>query len=138
LPVILVDSNVFLDALNPSERWHLWSSTQMAEALEIGAFTSPVVVAEIGARFDSAASLAEALSVFAVPVQAIDVPTAWRAGQAYREWIRNGGRRGALLPDFIIGAQASTVGAQLLTRDSRRFRSYFPELDLIMPETTND
>jgi predicted nucleic acid-binding protein len=136
--VILIDTNVFLDVLDPGEQWHAWSSAHMAEALEIGAFTSPVVVAEIGARFGSAVDLAEALAAFAVPVQAIDVPTAWRAGQAYREWIRNGGRRGALLPDFIIGAQASTAGAQLLTRDPRRFRSYFPELDLIMPELTND
>jgi len=136
--VILIDTNIFLDALDPLEQWHDWSSAQLAEAIEIDAFTSPVVIAEIGARFGSAEALSEALAVFAVPVQAIDVAAAWRAGQAYREWIRNGGRRGALLPDFIIGAQASVAGAQLLTRDPRRFRSYFPELDLILPETTDD
>src|SRR6476659_1846149 len=37
------------------------------------------------------------------------------------------------LPDFYIGAHAAVRGASLLTRDARRYRSYFPSLDVIAP-----
>jgi predicted nucleic acid-binding protein len=59
---------------------------------------------------------------------------AWRGGQAYREYRKRGGDRPPLLPDFLIGGHAQALGATLLTRDPRRFRSYFPDLNLITPE----
>jgi predicted nucleic acid-binding protein len=37
------------------------------------------------------------------------------------------------LPDFYIGAHALTGGMTLLTRDARRYRSYFPALRVIAP-----
>jgi predicted nucleic acid-binding protein len=40
-----------------------------------------------------------------------------------------------VLPDFLIGAHASAKGYRLLTRDGRRYRSYFPKLDIIAPDT---
>jgi predicted nucleic acid-binding protein len=38
-----------------------------------------------------------------------------------------------ILPDFIIGAHAIIERMHLLTRDVRRYRSYFPGLKLIAP-----
>jgi predicted nucleic acid-binding protein len=38
-----------------------------------------------------------------------------------------------VLPDFFIGAQAAVRGWPLLTRDARRFRTYFPTLDVLTP-----
>jgi len=37
------------------------------------------------------------------------------------------------LPDFFIGAHASIAGLKLLTRDAKRYRRYFPKLQLIAP-----
>jgi len=41
----------------------------------------------------------------------------------------------ATLPDFLIGAHAAVKGYTLLTRDARRYRQYFPDLDIIAPDS---
>jgi len=42
--------------------------------------------------------------------------------------------RSAPLPDFYIGAHAETDNLTLLTRDARRYRSYFPAVKLVTPQ----
>jgi len=37
------------------------------------------------------------------------------------------------LPDFFIGAHALVMGWKLATRDTERYRLYFPKVELIEP-----
>jgi predicted nucleic acid-binding protein len=37
------------------------------------------------------------------------------------------------MPDFYVGAHALIAGMELLTRDAKRYRSYFPALKVIAP-----
>jgi predicted nucleic acid-binding protein len=55
------------------------------------------------------------------------------AGKAFLAYRRSGGVKTGVLPDFFIGAHAAVVGMPLLTRDARRYQSYFPKLALISP-----
>lgn len=58
---------------------------------------------------------------------------AFLAGKAFFAYKRKGGQRSAPLADFFIGAHAAVAGLQLLTRDPRRYRTYFPTVRLIAP-----
>jgi predicted nucleic acid-binding protein len=59
---------------------------------------------------------------------------AFLAGKAFVEYRRRGGSRRSPLPDFFIGAHAAVAGLRLLTRDSGRYRTYFPTVDLVAPD----
>ncbi len=133
--MILVDANVLIDVLEPASRWYDWSFARLREASDHGAFTNYVVAAEVGSRFESGNALQQLFAALALPVRDMDFDSAHQAGLAYTRWIRNGGRRGVILADLLIGAQASSLEAAILTRDTRRFRIYFPDLHLITPET---
>jgi len=39
-----------------------------------------------------------------------------------------------VLPDFFIGAHAEITRWSILTRDIGRYRTYFPDVDLIAPK----
>jgi predicted nucleic acid-binding protein len=57
------------------------------------------------------------------------------AGKAFGQYRNSGGSRAGILPDFLIGAHAAYLSVPLLTRDTRRYRSYFPDLELIAPDS---
>ena len=56
------------------------------------------------------------------------------AGKAFSAYRRSKGTKQNVLPDFFIGAHATVLSVPLLTRDARRYRTYFPSLELICPE----
>lgn len=61
----------------------------------------------------------------------------WAAGflaaRAFLAYRRRGGSRPTPLPDFFIGAHAALGGYTLLTRDRRRYKTYFPRLRIVAP-----
>ena len=69
-------------------------------------------------------------------IERLELPyeAAFLAGKAFLSYRRRGGRRSAPLADFYIGAHAAVAGLRLLTRDPRRYRTYFPTVNLIAPE----
>jgi predicted nucleic acid-binding protein len=57
------------------------------------------------------------------------------AGKIFQKYRAAGGSRSGVLPDFFIGAHAAVVGMPLLTRDVQRYRTYFPSVILLAPQT---
>ena len=58
---------------------------------------------------------------------------AFLAGKVHLSYRRKGGTKSNVLPDFFIGAHAAVLGCPILTRDARRYATYFPMVRLIAP-----
>jgi hypothetical protein len=131
---IFVDSNVLLDVLTEPSEWAEWSATALAAAANRAPLViNAIVYAEISIRFPTIEALEAALPRNLLHREPISENAAFLAGKAFLAYRRRGGTRTAPLPDFLIGAHAATAGHTLLTRDSARYRTYFPRLPLIAP-----
>jgi predicted nucleic acid-binding protein len=93
-----------------------------------------VVYAEVASCFKSNDDLDLFLRDFSIRVLPITDEAAYLAAIARQTYRRLGRHRIATLPDFFIGAHASTAGMKLLTRDTTRFTTYFPKVKLISPK----
>ena len=134
MSVTLIDTNVLLDLVTNDATWADWSIRQLdMAALRGPLFINDVVYAELSVRFAAIETLEDALDEALVSVAAIPRAALFLAGKAFQRYREAGGTRTGVLPDFFIGAHASVVGLPLLTRDPRRYRSYFPAIDLVTP-----
>jgi predicted nucleic acid-binding protein len=132
--VTLVDSNVVLDVLTGDAIWFDWSIAQM----EIAARAGPLIIneavyAEVSVGFATIERLDSTLSASGLAFTPSPRAALFLAGKAFRSYRASGGSRTGVLPDFFIGAHAAVRGAALLTRDVRRYRTYFPTVELISP-----
>jgi predicted nucleic acid-binding protein len=131
---VLVDSNVILDVATQDPEWADWSSETLALIAEESVLViNPVIYAEVSVGFETIEVLQEVLRIEIFRREVLPYAAAFLAGKAFIDYRRRGGERSAPLPDFYIGAHAAVAGLRLLTRDPRRYRSYFPTVELIAP-----
>ena len=123
------------DVFGAASAWRDWSRRALADAGRRGPLViDHVVLAELHATWHAPAEVTARLAALGIETLALTDATAIRAGHAHRAYRTHDGPRAAILADFLIGAHAVTLGYPLLTRDKRRFASYFPELTIIAPE----
>jgi predicted nucleic acid-binding protein len=132
---VLVDSNVILDVLTEDSKWLEWSASSLAVCAEQAILViNPIIYAEVSVRFESIEEVEDALAASYFRRDSLPWEAAFLAGKCFLRYRRRGGRRASPLPDFYIGAHAAVRGMKLLTRDTRRYRTAFPTLELISPE----
>ena len=153
--ITAVDTNVLLDLLVPGAPSAEDSRVALAAAYADGAVViSEAVYAELAARFPDRESLDQFLADTGLALMPSTRESLARVGHAWREYAR---RRPAsfscphcgseqqvtcrscgatlqprehVLAYFLIGAHAMVHADQLLTRDRRYYRTYFPQLRL--------
>lgn len=132
---VLVDSNIFLDMFQGGGTSN-WSRGNLVKEGSVATLViNPVIWSEISVRFPAEADLVDSLAGLSLHKAPIPYEAAFMAGKAHLAYRQNGGVRERTLPDFLIGAHAQVAGHRLLTRDATRYRSYFPDLDIIAPDT---
>jgi len=131
---ILIDTNVILDVVGRDPAWTDWSRAQLNEAAmrdEIA--INEVVYAELSAGYRRFEDLDEFIARAGLVLVQTPRPALFLSGKAFQRYRRRGGSRTGVLPDFFIGAHAVATDSPLITRDPRRYRTYFPGIDLITP-----
>ncbi len=135
MTAVLIDSNVLLDVMTEDTRWLAWSAGAIERAADsFRLVINPVIYAEISIRYSRIEDLEAALPRTMLDREAIPYEAAFLAGKSFLTYRTRGGTKRSPLPDFFIGAHAAVAGYQLMTRDTVRYRSYFPKLSLIAPD----
>ncbi len=131
---VLVDTNVILDIVTNDPVWKPWSLGQLnGLAINNQLAINDIIFAELAPGFDGfeeVDALVDEMGLVARPFTRAALFLASKVHQRYRQ--QSGAKEG-VLPDFFIGAQAAVEELRLLTRDVRRFRTYFPQVELITP-----
>lgn len=135
-PVTMVDSSVILDVVTSDPAWSEWSADALAQARDDGQLViNPIVYAEVSVGFDRLEDLDDAVPADDFQREVLPYEAGFLAGKAFLAYRRRGGQKRSPLPDFYIGAHSAVRGYRLLTRDATRYRTYFPTLTLIAPES---
>ena len=132
--MILVDTNVLLDVLQADPVWFEWSSNAIIEHGESQQLAiNPIIYAEVSIAYEHIEAVDSVLDVEKFRRLQLPYEAGFLAGKCFVQYRRRGGIRRSPLPDFYIGAHASLEQMPLLTRDPKRYASYFPRLKLITP-----
>jgi len=131
---VLVDSNVLLDVMTGDPQWFSWSAEALARyANDSVLVINPLIYAEVSVRFERVEELERALPLDTFVREPLPWEAGFLAGKSFISYRARGGARTAPLTDFYIGAHAAVRGHRLLTRDRRRYATYFPKLELLAP-----
>lgn len=132
--ITLIDSNVILDLVTDDPAWGNWSADALSQAADESVLAiNPIIFAEVSIRFETIEQLEILLPANTVERLPLPYEAAFLAGKAFLSYRRRSGTRTAALADFYIGAHAAVAGLRLLTRDPRRYRTYFPSVAIIAP-----
>lgn len=132
----LIDTNVLIDVWGPVGPLTQWSASAITSCRREGALViNTVVWSELAPLIATEAQLRATIEMLDMDRELLPWEAAFLAGITHSRYRRAGGVRERTLPDFFIGAHATVAGHRLLTRDAARYRSYFPDLKIISPES---
>lgn len=136
--MLLVDTNVLVDVLTDDPDWADWSEGQLRAQAKLHRLAiNPIIYAELSLTFATVEALDQTIDDLGLVLIELRRPELFLAGKAFVRYRRQGGGKGNVLPDFFIGAQAALGKHPLLTRDTRRYATYFPSVELIVPTNVN-
>lgn len=138
MAVILIDSCIITDLADPDSAWFEWSAATLERLDQANTMViNPIIYAECSVGFTHIEEVEALFAHLGFAMQLMPKEALFLAGKAFLQYKKRKGEKGNVLPDFFIGAHAAVSGYRLITRDRGRFSTYFPGVELIMPETAN-
>ena len=135
--MLLVDTNVLVDVLADDPEWADWSIGQLRAQSQIHRLAiNPIIYAELSLIFSTVEALDRTVDDLGLTMMEIPKPALFLAGKAFVRYRRQGGQKQNVLADFFIGSHAAVSRYPLLTRDIRRYSSYFADVKLIAPSVS--
>jgi predicted nucleic acid-binding protein len=137
MAVILIDSCVVTDLADPDGAWFEWSTSTLEKLDRDNTLViNPIIYAECSVGFERIEEVEALFEHLGFAMRPLPREALFLAGKAFLQYRRRQGRKGNVLPDFFIGAHAAVAGYRLISRDKGRFSTYFPSVNLILPEST--
>ena len=138
MAVILIDTCVVTDLADPDSTWFEWSAATLEQLDQNNTFViNPIIYAECSVGFERIEEVEALFDHLGFVSKPIPKEALFLAGKAFLQYKKRKGSKTNVLPDFFIGAHAAVEGYQLISRDKGRFSTYFPSVELIMPEETS-
>lgn len=137
MAIILIDSCVVTDLADPESAWFEWSASTLERLDQNNTMViNPIIYAECSVGFERIEEVEVLFESLGFAMKPIPREALFLAGKAFLQYKRRKGEKGNVLPDFFIGAHAAIAGYPLVSRDKGRFSTYFPSVELIIPEST--
>lgn len=138
MPVILIDSCIVTDLADPDSTWFEWSASTLEQLDQNNTLViNPIIYAECSVGFERIEDVEALFEHLGFAMRTLPREALFLAGKAFLQYRRRQGQKGNVLPDFFIGAHAAVAGYRLISRDKGRFSTYFPSVNLILPESTS-
>jgi predicted nucleic acid-binding protein len=130
---ILIDTNIILDVLTEDPLWADWSDKAITKHQSKGLIVNSIIYSELCTGAESRAEVDEVIQSLNLSFEEIPRDALYLAAKAFLKYRRKRGTKISTLPDFFIGGHAEAIGVPIITRDTARYQSYFPNVTLICP-----
>ena len=131
---VLVDTNVILDVIEEDKNWISWSKKQLSTYI-YRMVINPMIFTEHCYHANSPKEVEQLVVLLGINYQDFNLESLYLTSQAYKTYRLRGGQISTPMPDFFISAHAMSLKVPVLTRDTSRYKTYFPTVQLISPET---
>jgi len=133
--IVLLDTCVLTDLAQPDSDWFEWSASTLETLDGENVFIiNPIVYAEFSIGFNLIEDVEGILTSLDLTMESIPREALFLAGKSFLIYKKRKGQKTNVLPDFFVGAHAAVAEHKLMTRDNGRFSTYFPSVDLIIPD----
>ncbi len=132
---VFVDSCILLDLFTDDRTWGDWSENILDRYSQTNSlYINSIVYTEISIGFTNIEEVEKAISALDIKVLEMPREALFLTGKVFLKYRKNKGTKNSPLPDFFIGAHASVSKLDLITRDSAKYKTYFPHVKLIHPD----
>jgi predicted nucleic acid-binding protein len=136
MAVILIDSCIVTDLADPESAWFEWSASTLERLDQNNTMViNPIIYAECSIGFTRIEEVEALFETLGFAMKPIPREALFLAGKAFLQYKRRKGEKSNVLQDFFIGTHAAVSGYPLISRDKGRFSTYFPGVELIIPES---